>query len=156
LNSRRLLWALLMLPLAPFSEASTSPILHRSAGSGLVSTDDIHSIMKKKLSFAQKVLEGIALNDFSKIQTGGDELIALSKQAEWKVLRTPEYELQTDSFRRSAQDIVKAARDKNVDGAALAYVELTMTCVRCHKYVRDNRRTQAGPSIERIMAARSR
>jgi hypothetical protein len=38
--------------------------------------------------------------------------------------------------------MVKMAKDKNLDGAALAYVQLTMSCVNCHKYVREIRMTR--------------
>ena len=43
-------------------------------------------LMKKKLDYSQKVLEGIALNDFDKITRNADELIAVSKLAEWRML----------------------------------------------------------------------
>ncbi len=32
--------------------------------------------------------------------------------------------------------IEKNARNRNIDGATLAYLKLTMNCVQCHKYVR--------------------
>lgn len=118
--------------------------------------NNLDRVMKKKLTHTQKLLEGIALNDFGTIRDNAEELIALSKQAEWMTLRTPEYELFTDSFRRSAQELEKAAKNKNLDGAALAYVDLTMTCVKCHKYVRDTRRTQLTPLSERVFAANAR
>lgn len=35
-----------------------------------------------------------------------------------------------------------AAKKKNIDGAALAYMETTMKCVSCHKYVRAVRLTE--------------
>jgi hypothetical protein len=35
--------------------------------------------------------------------------------------------------------ITEAARNKSLEGAALAYVDATMQCVSCHKYVRKNR-----------------
>jgi hypothetical protein len=101
---------------------------------------DLSNLMKRKLENAQKVLEGIALNDFDKISKHADELISISKQAEWMVLKTPEYELHSNRFRRDATDLVEKAKDKNLDGAALAYVDLTLSCVKCHKYVRDTRR----------------
>ena len=72
----------------------------------------------------------------------GDELIDLSKQVEWKVLKTPQYEIHSNQFRRSAETLIKDAKDKNLDAAALTYVELTLTCVRCHKYVREERMTR--------------
>jgi hypothetical protein len=110
---------------------------------------ELSKLMKRKLENAQKVLEGIAMNDFDKIAKPADELISISKLAEWKVLKTPQYELYSNQFRRNAEDLVEKAKDKNLDGAALAYVDLTLTCVKCHKHVRDTRKVQLdfpGPS----------
>jgi len=99
----------------------------------------ISELMQKKLAHSQKVLEGIAVNDFKTISKHADELIDLSKQVEWRVLKTPQYETNSNEFRRDAENLIKSAKDKNIDAAALAYVELTLTCVRCHKYVREER-----------------
>ncbi len=96
-------------------------------------------LMQQKLGHAQKVLEGIAIADFALIEKHADELIILSKKAEWAVLQTPEYVRQSDDFRRNADSVTKAAKEKNLDGAALAYVQLTMSCVNCHKHVRETR-----------------
>jgi hypothetical protein len=98
-------------------------------------------LMRKKLQQSQQVLEGIALNDFNKIVQHADELILISKETEFKVMKTPKYELYTDEFRRNAEELVKKAKDKNIDGATLAYMELTLTCVRCHKHTREERMT---------------
>jgi hypothetical protein len=97
------------------------------------------TLMRKKLECSQKVLEGIALNDFDKIARNGEELIQLSKQAEFKVLKTPQYEVNSNDFRRNAEALVTAAKAKNGDAAALAYVDLTLSCVKCHKHVREVR-----------------
>jgi hypothetical protein len=98
-------------------------------------------LMRKKLQQLQKVLEGIALNDFDKIIQHADELILISKETEFKVMKTPQYELYTGEFRRNAEDLVKKAKEKNIDGSTLAYMELTLTCVRCHKHCREVRMT---------------
>jgi cytochrome c556 len=100
------------------------------------------SIMRKKLEHTQKVLEGIAVKDFDLIEKHADNLMILSQKAEWKVLPTPEYALRSDEFRRNADSLARAAKDKNLDGAALAYVEMTMSCVKCHKHVREVRMTR--------------
>jgi cytochrome c556 len=55
---------------------------------------------------------------------------------EWMVLQTPEYRERSNEFRRSVNAITEAARSKNLDAATLAYVDATMKCVACHKYVR--------------------
>ena len=97
--------------------------------------------MKKKLKCSQSILEGVALNDFDKIADNADQLIAISQKAEWVVVKTPQYELFSNQFRKDAESLVKNAKAKNLDGAALDYVDLTMTCVKCHKYVRETRMT---------------
>ncbi len=101
----------------------------------------IGELMRKKLAQSQKVLEGIALSDFDKITQHADELIIISNETEFKVLKTPKYELYTDEFRRNAEEMVKKAKEKNIDGATLAYMELTLTCVKCHKHTREVRTT---------------
>ena len=97
------------------------------------------SIMQKKLQQAQKVLEGLALKDFKKIGKSADELLFLCKEEEWKVLSTPEYENYSNEFRRNTQALIKNAKDENIDSCALSYVQLTLTCVNCHKHVREVR-----------------
>lgn len=99
----------------------------------------VGELMKKKLTFAQKVLEGIALNDPDTIAKNAQELILISQKAEWLVLQTPQYKLHSNDFRRSAESLVTQAKAKNLDGAALAYVDMTLTCVKCHNHVREVR-----------------
>jgi hypothetical protein len=101
-----------------------------------------HDLMRKKLDAAQKVLEGIAVNNPNLIALNARELIEISKAVEWRVLKSPQYELHSNDFRRSASALVEAAKEKNVDAAALAYVDLTLSCVRCHKHVREVRQTR--------------
>jgi hypothetical protein len=98
--------------------------------------------MQRKLEHTQKVVEGLVTNDFRALGRHAEELIAVSKEAEWKVLKTARYELYSTDFRRQAQELADHARDKNIDGAALAYVEMTLTCVKCHKHVREIRTTR--------------
>lgn len=107
----------------------------------------VGDLMLKKLQNSQKVLEGIALNDPDKIAKHARELIEISKQAEWRVLKTPRYELWSNEFRRNAETLENNAKEKNLEGATLAYVELTLTCVKCHKYVREERRVDAAPLL---------
>lgn len=114
---------------------------YASAGRGddLDKPSKTAELMRKKLKHSQGVLEGVALNDFDKIADNADQLITISQQAEWVVVKSPQYELFSNQFRRSAEGLVKNAKAKNLDGAALDYVDMTMTCVKCHKYVRESR-----------------
>lgn len=111
----------------------------------------VADFMRLKLTHAQRLLEGLAVEDFDAIVKHAQELSLLSQEATWKVLQTEEYLQHSLEFRRTAYAIKKAGEDKNLDGAALAYVDMTMKCINCHKYVRGVR-TASGGSAE----ARSR
>jgi hypothetical protein len=109
--------------------------------------EGLSRLMASKLKNSQRLLEGLALADFTKISRSAEELIQLSKTAEWMVLKTPRYELHSNEFRRAAETVLRKARAKNLDGAALAYFDMTMSCLRCHQYVREQRDTRL-PIIE--------
>jgi hypothetical protein len=97
------------------------------------------TVMQRKLAHAQKLLEGIALNDFASIATNADELTLCAQEASWRVLKTARYELYSNDFIRNLENLKKAAKNKNTDSAALAYVDMTLTCVKCHQYVREEK-----------------
>jgi hypothetical protein len=92
--------------------------------------------MRVKLTHCQKVLEGLTIEDFDEIAKNSQAMSLLSQTSNWQVLQTAEYLQQSQDFRRTADAVTEAAKKKNLDGAALAYVELTMKCINCHKYVR--------------------
>ena len=102
----------------------------------------VQQLMEKKLQHAQKVLAGVAMGDFRMMASNAEELIQISKMADWRVVKTPRYELHSNEFRRAAESLVQEANQKNVDASALAYVEMTLACVKCHKYVREVRMTR--------------
>src|SRR5262245_53445182 len=70
----------------------------------------VNKLMEEKLKNSQKLLEGLATNDLEKIKTSAEELIRISKAAEWLVYKTPMYEVHTNNFRRSAETIVQKAK----------------------------------------------
>ena len=115
----------------------------------------LKALMVKKLGHAQKILEGIALGDFKLIARHADELVRLSKQAEWMVMQTPKYQLYSDDFRRAAEELNSNAKKRKLDAATLSYMELTMSCVHCHQYVRETHeaRLRDGPGT-RALAGR--
>jgi hypothetical protein len=97
------------------------------------------SVMQRKLAHAQKALEGLAVNDFDKITTAADDLTQCAAEAGWKVVKTARYELYSNDFVRHLESLKKGAKNKNTEAAALAYVEMTLTCVKCHQYVREEK-----------------
>src|SRR6185369_7701315 len=91
-------------------------------------------LMGLKLKHSQTLLEGLALADFKKITSNAEELIQLTNKEDWQVIKTVKYEMFSNEFRRSVETILQKAKDKNIDGATLGYMDMTMSCVRCHQY----------------------
>jgi hypothetical protein len=97
---------------------------------------DTREVMKVKLQHSQRVLEGIVTEDFQLIGENARRLQQLSQAAGWRARNTPEYELFTTEFRRHAKALEKAAEQKNIDAATGSYMQMTVSCVSCHKYIR--------------------
>lgn len=94
------------------------------------------AFMRKKLEASQSILEGLVVEDFDMIALGARQLKTMSAAAEFMVIDDPLYAEYARDFRTSADKLSKAAKGKRLDGSTLAYVDLTMSCVECHKYVR--------------------
>lgn len=94
------------------------------------------AFMRLKLDHSQKVLEGLTLEDFELVAKHAQQIALLTEDETWKVFQTLEYRHHSAEFQRIANELTKQAQKKNLDGAALAYVQMTMSCVNCHKYVR--------------------
>lgn len=92
--------------------------------------------MREKLELTQGVLEGLAVENYDLIIVKGAKISAMTKEMDWRIFENPNYEQQSATFRRHVDSLVKAAREKNLDAATLAYVRVTMSCVDCHKLVR--------------------
>ncbi len=95
--------------------------------------------MRMKLEFSKKVLEGLTLENYDSIVKNAKALKRLSEAAEWEVPTIPnagDYVIFTTEFQRLADEMERKAKEKNIDGATLAYLRMTMNCVSCHKYVR--------------------
>ena len=93
-------------------------------------------IMAEKLDYAHFLLNGIATENFDLLANNAEKLNQLSQSTVWRQGRTPEYEALSADFRRHAVALTKAAKDRNLDAASLAYVQMTLSCVSCHKYMR--------------------
>jgi hypothetical protein len=92
--------------------------------------------MREKLEHAQKVLEALALEDFNTVGARAEKLSEMTHAAQWQAFQNPDYVEFSAAFRRQADNIVRAARNKNIDAATLGYMRMTGVCRDCHKFVR--------------------
>lgn len=98
----------------------------------------LRPFMQQKLDYSKEILEGLATEDFDQINKNAQALGLLSLESNWQTLNTMEYLEQSSDFRRSVKIITDAAKERNIDRAALGYVRLTVQCVECHSYLRKN------------------
>ena len=94
------------------------------------------SFMRLKLEPVKGALEGIALADFEMISKHAGTIRNLLLDESWMVVQSEEYRRQSNEFRSIVEQLQQAAKEKNVDRATLAYVQMTIRCVQCHELLR--------------------
>ena len=102
-------------------------------------------IMQRKLDQSHSILEALITEDFETLEDSAGVLRKLSEEAGWFVNMTPEYAERSSSFRRAVIEIEQSAKEKNLDRAALGYVDMTIQCVRCHQFLRGTARAGLSP-----------
>ena len=141
MTTRLLVFALLASLTLPLGRpvAAQDPL----GGDGLA-PDNVAPLMRRKLDRAKNILEGLTLEQFDKIASNARSLKLLSTEAGWNIVQTDEYRKQSEDFRRACDSIEQAAKKKDIHRAALSYVALTVRCVECHSYMRENKIKLAG------------
>ncbi len=93
--------------------------------------------MRMKLEPAKNILEGIALANFDTIRKNTEQIRKLTLDEGWMVRQTEEYRAQSKEFQRTLNLINRGAEEKDLDAVTLAYMQMTLRCVQCHKTLRD-------------------
>lgn len=92
--------------------------------------------MDVKLKQSQEVLAGLAEGDFQAIQKSTKQLKTLSKIEGFVRRGFPGYATQLQSFEFAVDEIETQAKNQNIEGVALGFQQLTLSCVNCHKQLR--------------------
>jgi cytochrome c556 len=98
--------------------------------------DKARAWMKQKVQFSQGILSGLTEGDFDKIRINAQAINVLTYMEKWSWADRPEYKQQMRAFEAANKELLRQAKAKNIEGATLAYNELTVSCVRCHQVVR--------------------
>ena len=104
-------------------------------------TVQLQRVMREKLQQSQGLLAALVTSDWVVLEQRSRDLERLTNDPAWAVLKTPEYARYGSAFAEAIRDLIEAARQRDQEGAPLAYVSLTLSCVRCHQVVA--RRRQA-------------
>ena len=100
--------------------------------------------MKKKLDYSQNILAGITAEDFDKIADNARAMKGLGKFEAFVRGRNVAYTRQLQAFEDINDEIIRQADNDNVEGVALAFTQLTVNCVNCHKVLRQHVKSGGG------------
>ncbi len=103
-----------------------------SAGSQTVS---LNRVMRDKLSHSQQLLDAVVTSNWAALELHSVALRKATAEPAWAVLEYPEYVRETTRFVRALDDLIDAAKRRDLEATPLAYVSMTLSCVQCHQYV---------------------
>jgi Cytochrome C' len=90
-------------------------------------------VMWRKLDLSHDTLDALALDDFEAMEAYAEDLESLSRAEAMVISDSEEFRAESAQFQRAARDLRAAARARSSEAAALAYVDLTLRCVGCHR-----------------------
>jgi len=125
-----------ILPIVAIALAASGVWLSCRADEPPSPRGSVRPFMRVKLEASNQILEGLTTENFQMIREGAQTLHKMSSAEKWRVSNDVLYRQYSTEFNREAERLLEKANERNLDGATLAWVECTMSCVRCHKHAR--------------------
>ncbi len=97
----------------------------------------LQKFMRQKLHASTQILEGLCTEDLDMINSGTETLLKMSREEQWRVSNDIMYRRYSDQFVNAVEEMKKEVEDNNIDGTSLAWVNVTMKCLKCHEWVRN-------------------
>lgn len=132
-------WCLLAGASLSFAVVANEQAQPKKEKKGLPETKeaiDQSNFMRKKLAATNTILEGLSIEDTDLVVSGAKSLLELSASEKFQVKNDVMYRQFNNEFQRSAKGLLEAAEKGNFDAAALKWIDTTMRCLECHRFVR--------------------
>lgn len=97
----------------------------------------LHRFMRQKMQASNLILEGLCIDDLKAVAAGTETLLKMPNEAKWRVSNDMMYRRYSNEFVQAVEELQKEAEENDIDGASLAWVNVTMKCMKCHKWVRN-------------------
>lgn len=104
-----------------------------------VDKSNVQVLMRDKLSHMQGVLDGVVTEEYEKIGEHAEMLRMIGQAASWQAMDTEEYRVHSKRYARLASRLTQAAEKEDHNAVLLQYLQLNISCVDCHQYIRQNR-----------------
>ena len=117
-------------------------VLFVASGASVLVRSQTHpttqTLMKAKTGYAHRLLDAVVLEEFEVMKDQAFRLKAVAETADWNVATSPAFVRESEAFIRASDRLLEAAREEDGDAAALAYVDVTLSCVHCHRLIRES------------------
>jgi hypothetical protein len=97
----------------------------------------LKSFMRQKLVSSNRILEGLVTDNFEMVEQSADELMQMSVEATWRVSNDALYRRYSTEFHDAVGEMKEKAQAKSSEGTSLAWMNVTMRCLKCHEWVRN-------------------
>lgn len=146
-RSQRLLWGVAAVALIAVVLANRSSLAQKAGPDEPLQLaqakgpDDatLREFMRQKLDASNQILEGLCTEDMALVKAGADKLGELSEAERWRVSTDAMYKQFSTDFREITLALSRAAEGDNPDRVALKWMDATMSCLDCHRFVRGMR-----------------
>jgi len=98
-------------------------------------TTQLRTVMRVKLDHSQKILEAVVTSNWQQLDRESRELARVAQNPAWSVLKMPEYVRYSQAFLRATDDLIEAAKLRDLESASLGFISLSTSCVSCHRYL---------------------
>jgi len=93
--------------------------------------------MRQKLQASNLILEGLCTEDLQMVSDGAETLMKMSGEERWRVSNDIMYRRYSTEFVHAVEELQKEAEDNDMNGTSMAWVNVTMKCLKCHEWVRN-------------------
>lgn len=97
----------------------------------------VHRFMRQKMQASNRILEGLCTDDLKLVTEGTETLLKMPKEAKWRISNDIMYRRYSTEFVQAVEELQEEAENHDIDGASMAWVNVTMKCLKCHKWVRN-------------------
>lgn len=97
----------------------------------------LSKFMRQKLEASTQILEGLCTEDLQLVSDGSKVLLSMSNEERWRVSNDIMYRRYSQEFATAVEELQKESSDQDMDGTSLAWINVTMKCLKCHEWVRN-------------------
>ena len=110
-------------------------------------TPRLNKVMRAKLDHTQSILEAVVTSNWQQLDRETRELARATRDPAWTVLNLPEYVRHSEAFLRATDDLIEAAKLRDLEAASLGFISLSTSCVSCHRYIARARIARGRPQL---------